>query len=95
MVDILLEEKENQTVNHYCIATDDYRYDFSVVYSNHFYGKAMVISIQTGKMVLMCQDDIENDLFWAKKLGISEIDIRSCKSFFQMVLNQRHFANQY
>ncbi len=95
MIDILLEEKENQTVLHYCVATDTHRYDFSVIYSNQFFGKAMVISLQTEKMVLMCQDDIENDSFWANKLGINGMDINSCKSFFQMLLNQKHFANQY
>ncbi|MBU8879990.1 DUF3055 domain-containing protein [Bacillus sp. FJAT-29790] len=95
MVEILLEERETQSVNHYCVATDDHRYDFSVIYSNHFYGKAMVVSLQTGKMVLMCQDDIENDLYWAKKLGITGIDINACQSFFQMILNHKHFANQY
>lgn len=95
MVDILLEEKENQSVHHYCIATDTHRYDFSVIFSNHFYGKAMVVSIQTEKMVLMCQEDIENDSHWAKKLGISAMDLQSCKSFFQLLLTHKQFANQY
>lgn len=95
MIDILLEEKENQSVHHYCVATDSHRYDFSVIYSNHFYGKAMVVSIQTEKMVLMCQEDIENDSYWANKLGIRGVDLHSCKSFFQMILNHKQFANQY
>lgn len=95
MVDILLEEKENQTVLHYCVATDTHRYDFSVIYSNYFFGKAMVISMQTEKMVLMCQEDIENDSFWVTKLGINDADISACKSFFQRLLNQQRFANQY
>lgn len=95
MVDILLEEKENQSVHHYCVATETHRYDFSVIYSNQFYGKAMVVSIQTEKMVLMCQEDIDNDSYWAHKLGIKGIDLLSCKSFFQMILNPKQFANQY
>lgn len=95
MIDILSEERENQLVHYYCIATDDHRYDLSVIYSNQFIGKAMVVSIQTGKMILMCQEDIENDQFWAEKLGIRAIDIGDCKTFLQMILMKKQYDDQY
>lgn len=94
-MDILLEEREDQTVHYYCIATDYYRYDISIIYSNLFCGKAMVISIQTGKMVLMCKEDIENEEYWLGRLGINTIDVPVCRDFLLTVLDQKQFANQY
>ncbi|MBM6602336.1 SAV0927 family protein [Priestia megaterium] len=87
-MEILLEEKETPIVYYYCIATNDCRYDFSIIYSNMFCGKAMVISIQTGNMVLLCSDDMEDDELWIEKLGIKMLDIVNCKAFLQLVLQQ-------
>ncbi|KEF36303.1 Protein of unknown function (DUF3055) [Schinkia azotoformans MEV2011] len=95
MIDILLEEKETYPVHYYCVAGNSNRYDLTVVFSNQFFNKSMVISIQTGKMVLMCQDDIEHESSWAGPLGIHNIDLPEIKTFFGMLLNQRQFSTQY
>lgn len=55
----------------------------------------MVISLQTERMVLMCNDDIKNEGVWAEKLGINPLDIEDCKAFLRLVLNQNYFADQY
>jgi hypothetical protein len=88
IMEILLEKKETAVVYYYCIATDDCRNKFSIIYSNMFCGKAMVISIQTGNMVLLCSDDMEDEKSWIKKLGIKMVDIIKCKAFLQLVLQQ-------
>ncbi len=88
MMEILLEKRETPVVYYYCIATDDYRYDFSIIYSNMFRGKVMVISIQTGNMVLLCSDDMGDGELWIEKLGIKMVDIIKCKAFLQLVLQQ-------
>ncbi|WP_393959494.1 SAV0927 family protein [Priestia megaterium] len=84
----MLEEKETPIVYYYCIATDDCRYDFSIIYSNMFCGKAMVIFIQTGNMALLCSDDMEDEEIQIEKLGIKIVDIIKCKTFLQLVLQQ-------
>jgi hypothetical protein len=95
MIDILLEERDTQPVHYFCLATNNSRYDFTVIYSSHFYNKSMVISIQTGKMVLMCQEDIDNEYLWREQLGINKEDIEDCQQFFQQVLNNVVFTDQY
>lgn len=95
-MDILLEEQEVQTIYYYCIGTNHFRYDFSVIFSNLFLGKAIVTSLQTGSMVLMCRDDIVHEEIWAEKLGIMELDIPKCKEFFELILNPYYVgAEQY
>ncbi|MFP7736809.1 SAV0927 family protein [Priestia aryabhattai] len=35
-----------------------------------FYGKVMVVSIQTGNMLLLSSDDLDDEELWIEKLGI-------------------------
>lgn len=95
MVDILIEEKGKHSVHYYCIATEHHRYDFSVIYTDHFFGKAMVVSIQSNTMELLCSEDIENEWIWAEKLGINPIDVDECRIFLKMILQQKLLVNQY
>lgn len=95
MVDILLEEKGKHSVHYYCIATEHHRYDFSVIYTNYFFGKAMVVSLQSNNMVLLCSEDIEKQYYWVEKLGINSIDVDECGTFLQTILHQKLFVNQY
>mgnify|MGYP001129307000 CR=1 FL=1 len=92
---ILSEEKESQNIHYYCIATDSHRYDFAIIFSGHFLGKAMVVSIQSERMVLICRNDIKNPEHWAQKLGIMPEDISDLKEFFHYILENQIFADQY
>jgi hypothetical protein len=94
-LDILLEEVEKQSVQYFCMTSENHRYDIAVIHSGKFFGKAMVVSIQNGIMVLLCHEDIENDSYWAEKLGIEREDITDFQNFFQMTLNKFQSAEQY
>ncbi|WP_088043292.1 SAV0927 family protein [Bacillus sp. EAC] len=92
---ILSEEKESQNIHYYCIATDSHRYDFAIIFSGNFLGKAMVISIQSERMVLICRDDLKNPEHWVQKLGIMPEDIPDLEQFFYGILEQQIFTDQY
>ncbi|NRD76277.1 DUF3055 family protein [Bacillus sp. BRMEA1] len=94
-MDILSEQKERQLLHYYCLISHNHRYDLTIGYSDHFFGKAMVTSMQTGKMVLLCQEDIDMDHHWANQLGIEDEDIPEFQEFFQLVLQTRSFNEQY
>ncbi|MFJ7728118.1 SAV0927 family protein [Neobacillus sp. NPDC097160] len=94
-LEILSEEKENQLLHYFCLISNNHRYDLTIGYSNHFYGKAMVTSIQSGKMVLLCQEDTDTDDYWADYLGIEKEDIPEFQEFFRLVLQTRPFQEQY
>jgi Protein of unknown function (DUF3055) len=95
MIDIISETKERQLVHYYCLLTQNNRYDLSIAFSSHFYGKSMVTSIQTGQMVLLCSEDIFADQYWAPKLGIVEEDVSEIQNFFSLVLQSKQFNEQY
>lgn len=94
-LEILSELKEHQLLRYFCLISNNHRYDLTVGYSEHFFRKAMVTSIQTGKMVLLCKADINEDIYWADRLGIQQEDIAEFKDFFGMVLQKSPFQEQY
>jgi hypothetical protein len=94
-LDILSEQKEQQLLHYFCLISNNHRYDLTIGYSEQFFGKAMVTSIQSGKMVLLCQEDTFSDYHWAERLGIEEEDIPEFQEFFSIVLQTRPFQEQY
>lgn len=94
-LDILAEQKEQQLFHYFCLISNNHRYDLTIGYSEQFFGKAMVTSIQSGKMVLLCQEDSYSDHHWAERLGIEEEDIPEFQKFFSLVLQTRPFQEQY
>ncbi|WP_028402812.1 SAV0927 family protein [Ectobacillus panaciterrae] len=93
--EILSEEREKQNIHYFCIAAGNHRYDLSVIYSSHFLGKAMVISIQSERMALLCSEDIEHSSYWAPKLGIVPEDIPKIEEFLHFLLDQKLVMDQY
>ncbi|MGW6146173.1 SAV0927 family protein [Bacillus mycoides] len=94
-LDILLEEVERQQIGYYSILSNSHRYDIAVTYSQQFLGKAMVTSIQNGRMVLLSQEDIGEEQYWAPRLGIEVEDIEELQSFFYMILQSQRLEEQY
>jgi len=94
-LEIISEKKERQLLHYFCIISHNHRYDLTIGYSEHFLGKAMVTSIQSGNMVLLCQEDTHADYFWAPKLGIQEEDIPDFQEFFGLVLQTQPYQEQY
>ena len=75
--------------------SNSHRYDIAVTYSQQFLGKAMVTSIQNGRMVLLSQEDIGEEQYWATRLGIEVEDIEEFQSFFYMILQSQRLEEQY
>ncbi|MFX3624344.1 MAG: DUF3055 domain-containing protein [Ectobacillus sp.] len=60
MFEKLYDENEKVKVRFLGLTTNDTRYDFGVVYTNMFFGKPLVICMQTGRSTLLGHDDVEN-----------------------------------
>lgn len=94
-LEIISEKKERQLLHYFCIISKNHRYDLTIGYSEHFFGKAMVTSIQSGNMVLLCQEDSYADYVWASKLGIQAEDIPDLQEFFGLILQTEPYQEQY
>lgn len=82
--DRLYETTEHAKVRFIGFVTDHSRYDFGMVFTNQFFGKPLVICMQTGKSVLMCAEDAENTEYLMEAFRIKEIeDAQQLSVFFQ------------
>ncbi|MDR0137172.1 DUF3055 domain-containing protein [Metabacillus idriensis] len=54
------DDTEQANVRYVGFASCDLRYDLAIVYSNMFFGKPLVICLQTGKAALLDSSDIED-----------------------------------
>ena len=60
MFDHLYDVSEQAQVHFVGCITERARYDFSIVYTNHFFGKTIVICMQTGRSTLLSAEDLAN-----------------------------------
>jgi Protein of unknown function (DUF3055) len=56
----LYDESESVNVRFVGFTTDTVRYDFGIVYTNMFFGKPLVVCMQTGRSALLDSNDIGN-----------------------------------
>jgi hypothetical protein len=56
----LYDEYEKVKVRFVGFTSKDIRYDFGIVYTNMFFGKPLVICMQTGRSTLLDPKDVEN-----------------------------------
>ncbi|MFY0759238.1 DUF3055 domain-containing protein [Metabacillus dongyingensis] len=54
------DDTEQANVRYVGFASSDLRYDLAIVYSSMFFGKPLVICLQTGKAALLDSTDIED-----------------------------------
>lgn len=60
MLDALYDTTETSNVNFVGCVTEGSRFDFAIVYTNQFFGKPLVICMQSGRSVPMCADDLKD-----------------------------------
>ncbi|MBA4537912.1 DUF3055 domain-containing protein [Bacillus aquiflavi] len=58
--DKLYDEHERVKVRFVGFTTNHARYDFGIVYTNMFFGKPLVVCMQTGRSTLLDPNDLED-----------------------------------
>ncbi|KIL76052.1 SAV0927 family protein [Pseudobacillus badius] len=85
-ITFLMDESELQSNRFVCLMTEEHRYDFAIINTRQFLGNSIVLSLQNHRMVLMCEEDIEDRDYWPQRLGIEAGDIEAVQSFLYGVL---------
>jgi hypothetical protein len=95
--DHLYDESENAKVRFLGFASEESRHDFGIVYSHKFYGKPLVICMQTGQSTLLCSEDAVNPGYLKKVFRLSsEREAEALSAFLQEHLPTITFEeNQY
>lgn len=95
--DHLYDESENAHVRFLGFVSEGTRHDFGIVFTHKFYGKPLVICMQTGQSTLLSSDDAVNPGYLQKIFRLnSESEAKALATFFQEHLPTIPFEeNQY
>ncbi|MGG1659299.1 DUF3055 domain-containing protein [Brevibacillus sp. NRS-1366] len=95
--DHLYDVSENANVRFLGFVSEGTRHDFGIVFTNKFYGKPLVICMQTGQSTLLSSEDAINPGYLKKIFRLSsESQAEALASFFQEYLPSLSLEeNQY
>lgn len=94
--DKLYDENEKVKVRFIGFTTEQTRYDFGIVYTNMFFGKPLVVCMQTGRSALLDPKDLEDSEYLKAAFKITDdqqaVDLIE---FFKGALPSSPFEPQY
>ncbi|MFO1445747.1 DUF3055 domain-containing protein [Bacillus sp. Bva_UNVM-123] len=92
----LYDEHENVNVRFVGFTTEHTRYDFGIVYTNLFFGKPLVICMQTGRSSLLDPKDLETTEYIQKAFKLENYQqAEDLCEFFRESLPGVYFETQY
>lgn len=96
LFDKLYDEFENAKVRFIGFTTNSTRYDFGIIYTNMFFGKPLVVCMQTGRSSLLEQKDIEDLDHLQSTFKISTREqAKDLAAFFSEELPETPFQSEY
>lgn len=92
----LYDEHEKVKVRFVGFTTEQTRYDFGIVFTNLFFGKPLVICMQTGRSTLLDPKDLEDTDYLQKAFKMDNLQQAAdlCE-FFRESLPGSYFETQY
>jgi hypothetical protein len=92
----LYDESEKVQVRFVGFTTESTRFDFGIVYTNKFFGKPLVVCMQTGRSALLDPKDLEDTEYLKTAFKITdEQQAADLVEFFQEALPAIPFEPQY
>lgn len=92
----LYDEVEQSQVRYIGFTSETNRYDFGIVYTNMFFGKTLVVDMQTGRSALLCENDVDNVEYLQKLYNIDDYqEAEGLADFFKGIIPALPQGNQY
>ena len=79
--DIMYDETEVTTTRFVGFIGEYGRFDLAIVTTNHFFGKRLVISIQSGRSAILTADEAEDADYIAMAFQVSEQEASELATF--------------
>lgn len=96
LFDKLYDEHENVKVRFIGFTTEHTRFDFGIIYTNMFFGKPLVVCMQTGRSTLLDPKEIEDIEYLQNAFKIPDKQqAADLAEFFRETLPQIPFVTQY
>lgn len=73
MLDPLYDVVESSNVNFVGCVSEESRFDFAIIYTSHFFGKPLVVCMQTGRSSPLAADDLHDTELLRKKFRLPDL----------------------
>ncbi|HZG14722.1 MAG TPA: DUF3055 domain-containing protein [Candidatus Bathyarchaeia archaeon] len=94
--DNLYDVSETAQVRFMGLASDQVRHDFGIVFTHRFYGKPLVICMQTGQSTILSSEDATDPQVLQRIFRLdSYAEAEALAHFFQENLPTLPFGDQY
>ncbi|WP_102347085.1 DUF3055 domain-containing protein [Bacillus sp. Marseille-P3661] len=92
----LYDESEKVKTRFVGFTTEDYRYDFGIVYTNMFFGKPLVVCMQTGRSALLDVNDIQDLEHLKKAFQLESLkEASDLSAFLEEIVPALYLETQY
>lgn len=96
MFDDLYDVIEYSNVNFVGCVSEESRYDFAIVYTSLFFGKPLVVCMQTGRSSPLCAEDLtDNDLLRSRFLVANDQSADELRNLLSSRLPSIQASEQY
>lgn len=90
----ILSDTTEQTMTRYVtfISPNVHRFDLAIITTDRFYGKKIVMDMQTGRFGTLSYEDLEEEGVLENVFRISEEQAAELAQFLTLVLGPAHFS---
>jgi hypothetical protein len=93
-IDFLSDTTEQTTTRFICfISPSLQRFDLAITTTNHFYGKKMVVDLQSGRMALIGPDDLAEPGYLEHAYKLKEEEAHELRDFLESVVGTITFSD--
>lgn len=80
----LYDDTENTRTRFVSFVGNTNRFDLALIVSNRFYGKVLVLNLQSNRFAIIGHDDLEEDGYLEHAFNISEEEAEELKDFLSI-----------
>jgi len=93
--DFLYDHSEETTTRFVCFIGNEsmHRFDLAIMTTTRYYGKKLVIDLQTGRTAVMGPDDLAEEGYLEYAFKINEEEAQELTAFLSQVIGSIHFTD--
>jgi hypothetical protein len=92
--DFLYDHSEETTTRFVCFIGESlHRFDLAIMTTTRYYGKKLVIDLQTGRSAVMGPDDLAEEGYLEYAFKITEEQAMELTAFLSQVIGSIHFTD--
>jgi hypothetical protein len=92
--DYLYDHTEETSTRFVCFVGETLRrFDLAIISTTRYFGKKLIIDLQSGKSAVMGPDDLEAEGYLEHVFKIEEEEAKELESFLSQVIGSVHFTD--